>query len=483
MVDKLKRFSIKSNLSLQILLLTISFVLLAEVFIFVPSIINFRLTWLEERLTAANIAILAIEAAPDHMVSEMLTKKLLDNAQMVAISLKHKGKRQLILNTDQPLNIAARYDLRKRSYWGMMQDTLKIMFHAAPHGSLIQVTGYTNFTTPSDDSFIEIIFPEDLLCEDMHRYSVNVMLLSIIISLITAGLVYFSLSCLLIRPVKRMTKSIIDFRDSPEIATNGLPEEGRRDEIGIIMGELGKMQNEIRKALIQKKHLAELGEGVSKINHDLRNILSSALMVTDHLSRIDDPIVQKLTPRFVTAVDRAIRLCENTLKYGKSHTEKPNLSLISLHQIIEEVALSLGLSDLSEITFHNDVPEDLLLNVDGDHIFRVFLNLCRNALQAMKQRGDITITATRAINNHTGINNHIGLNNHIESTIIDIIDNGPGIPDQIKKTLFQPFHNSANGGAGLGLAISKELLEAHGGSLALIESQENGTHFRIILSS
>ncbi len=465
MVEKLKRLSLKSNLSMQLLLLTMFFVLLAEVFIYIPSIINFRKTWLEERLSAANIAILAIEAAPDHMIDERLSRQLLDNAQVVAISLKQQDKRQLVLNTDQPLNIAARYDIRNPSYWIQIRDTAKGLFHSHPHGSLIQVTGHVNFIADNDETFIEIIFYENLLCEDMKTFSTNVMLLSIIISLITAGLVYFSLSYLLIRPVKKMTKSVISFRTAPENATDDLSAEGRADEIGMVMRELGAMQDEIRTALIQKKHLAQLGESVSKINHDLRNILSSAQMVTDHLSTIDNPVVQKLTPRFVTAIDRAIRLCENTLKYGKTGVEKPVPSTVDLCQIMEEVIFSLGISDLEDLIFNNEIPSDFSIEADADQIFRVFLNLARNAIQAMNKKGKITITAHHAE----------------EKNIIDIIDNGPGIPDRIRATLFQPFHHSGHGGSGLGLAISKELLEAHGGTLELVTSTDKGTHFRIIL--
>ncbi len=464
MVEKLKHLSVRSNLSMQLLLLTMFFVLLAEVLIYVPSIVNFRKTWLEERLSAANIAILAIEAAPDHMISEMLSKKLLDNAGVVAISLKQKDKRQLVLNTDQPLNITARYDIRDASYWHMMRDTMKGLFHSHPHGSLIQVTGHTSFMA-DNDSFLEIIFYEELLCEDMYDFSINVMLLSIIISLITAGLVYFSLSCLMIRPIHRMTRSVMSFRTAPEVATEELSAEGRRDEIGIIMRELGAMQNEIRKALSQKRHLIQLGEGVSKINHDLRNILSSAQMVSDHLSSIDNPVVQKLTPRFVTAIDRAIRLCEDTLKYGKAGVEKPVLSPVDINQVAEEVAISLGISDLENVDFNNEIPQGFTIEADGDQIFRILLNLCRNALQAIKNNGKITITARR----------------DRQQNIIDIIDNGPGIPDRIRATLFQPFHHSGNGGSGLGLAISQELLEAHGGTIELVTSDKNGTHFRIIL--
>jgi len=454
-------------LSVKLLLLTIFFVLLSEVFIYVPSIINFRKTWLEQRVATANIAILAIRAAPDHIISQRLSRHLLDSARVVAISLQQKGRKPLVLNNNQLLDpashLAARYDLRSRSYWAQIRDTVEILFYLHPRGSLIQVTGEVN--SAGDGAVIRVIFPEDLLRADMKRFSVNVMLLSIIISLITAGLVYFSLSCLLIRPVQKMTRSVMSFRNAPEMTTADLATGGRGDEIGIVMRELASMQDEVRKALIQKKHLAQLGESVSKINHDLRNILSSAQMVSDYLSNVDNPVVQKLTPRFVTAVDRAIRLCENTLKYGKAEVEKPVLTTVDLAGVIDEVALSLGIPELNDVRCHKNIPENFTIEADADQIFRVFLNLCRNALQAMKKDGEITISAYRKG----------------ERNIIEITDNGPGIPARIKATLFQPFHGSADGGSGLGLAISRELVEAHGGSLDLVTSDDRGTCFRITL--
>ncbi|VAV99841.1 hypothetical protein MNBD_ALPHA01-1742, partial [hydrothermal vent metagenome] len=172
-----------------------------------------------------------------------------------------------------------------------------------------------------------------------------------------------------------------------------------------------------------------------------------------------------LTPRFVTAIDRAIRLCEDTLKYGKAGVEKPVLSPVDVNQVMDEVAISLGISDLENVDFNNEIPQAFTIEADGDQIFRTFLNLCRNALQAIKGKGEITITARR----------------DRQQNIIDIMDNGPGIPDRIRATLFQPFHHSGNGGSGLGLAISKELLEAHGGTIELVTSDKNGTHFRITL--
>lgn len=462
-LDKLKIFSGRSSLSARLLLLTIFFVLLAEVLIYIPSIANFRKTWLEDKLSAAHIAVLAIEAAPDYMISEMLTKELLSSADVVAIVQKRGDSRQLVLATDKPLDVAARYDLRDATYWSLTLDAFKTMFHSHPNEKLIEVTGLTR-----DDKmdYIQIIFQEELLCHDMLIFSRNVLFLSIIISLITASLLFYTLTCILIRPVKKITDSMVAFRKAPEDYRQQLTPENRQDEIGTVMLELAHMQDQVRKALNQKNHLAKLGEAVSKINHDLRNILASAQLVSDHLQTVDNPVVQKLAPRFVKALDRGIRLCENTLQYGKAESEKPQMNDFALKTVIDDVETSLGIVDHDTLKIINQIPADLMLHADTDQIFRVILNLARNAAQAMGDKGSITFSASR----------------EDDQNIIEIRDDGPGIPDKIRQTLFQPFRSSAQGsGSGLGLAISKEIIEAHGGSIELRDTGPQGSTFRLIL--
>lgn len=436
--------------------------MLAEILIYVPSIANYRKTWLEERLAAAQIAILAIEAAPDYMVSEMLGQELLHAAGVTAISRQKDDSRRLILASDQVLDVEERYDMRRVNSWVLIRDAFKTMLHGHPHQKLVEISGYMNDENMDE---LQIIFDEEILCHDMMTFSRNVLLLSIIISLITAGLVYFSILHSLIRPIKKITASMIAFRKAPEDSTQTLPPENRTDEIGVVMGELAVMQTDVRQALHQKTHLANLGIAVSKINHDLRNMLAAAQLVSDHLETVDDPVVKKLSPRFVKAIDRAIRLCKNTLQYGKAENEPPTPRDFLLHPLVEDVVTSLGLNETSGREVANNIPEDYKLHADTDQMFRVFLNLIKNAAHAMKGDGEITLSVE---DNPTG-------------KIINVQDNGPGIPDKILENLFKPFQGSSNGGSGLGLAIASEIVEAHGGHINLKETGPNGSCFQIIL--
>lgn len=463
MAGILKKLSIKESLSARLLLFTIFFVLIAEVLIYVPSIANFRENWIEQKIAEANIAILVLEAAPDYMVSRMLTDELLKSTENFSIMRRFDdGMDSQVLRSMDPFDISARFDIRNVSWTESVKDAFETLIFMNRENYLIEVTGNASGEYGGE---IVVVFDEILLCHDMLIYSRNIVLLTIIISLFTAMLVYYSLSNLLVRPVQKITDNMISFRQAPEDLTKKFIPEDREDEIGLVMQELAKMQDDVRKALNQKDHLAKLGGAISNINHDLRNMLSSAQLVSDHLSTIDDPVVQQLAPRFVKAIDRAIRLCENTLQYGGSEVEELNVKTFNLHNLVDDVTTSLGLFENDNIKLQNNIAVEQKIKADNDQLFRVLMNICRNAVQAIGETGNITV---------------IGMveNSHIT---VDISDDALGIPEKIKENLFQPFKTGSRGGTGLGLAISKEIISAHGGTLELLKSDATGTTFRIIL--
>ncbi len=464
MLGNIKFLSIKESLSARLLLFTFCFVLIAEVVIYVPSIANFRENWINQKLAEANIAILVIEAAPDFMVSRLLADELLTSTENYSIVRTFEGAEdfpQALMAAD-PFEVSEYFDMRNLSWFQSVRDALDTLVNMNRTGYLIEARGTSMGDEPGE---IIIVFDEALLCADMLTYSLNIVILSIIISILVAALLYYSLSNLLVRPVKNITDNMIAFRHAPEDMTRQFEPEDREDEIGVVMRELAKMQDDVRKALNQKDHLAKLGGAISNINHDLRNMLSSAQLVSDHLSTIDNPVVQQLAPRFVKAIDRAIRLCEHTLEYGGSQAEELHVRTFNLHNLVDDVTTSLGLFDQSQITLHNKVDKDQKLTGDNDQIFRVLMNICRNAVQAIGESGNIIVKSEQSNDRIT----------------IDITDDALGIPEKIKENLFQPFKTGSRGGTGLGLAISKEIITAHGGTLDLLESSPKGSTFRIIL--
>src|SRR5205823_13915730 len=119
---------------------------------------------------------------------------------------------------------------------------------------------------------------------------------------------------------------------------------GRADEIGQIERELVSMQEEVRNALRSRARLAALGQAVSKINHDLRNMLTSAQMASDRLATSGDPTVAKALPRLERALDRAVRLAEDVLAYGRTDEAPPLVKTLDLAGAAQTAGEDAGLS-------------------------------------------------------------------------------------------------------------------------------------------
>ena len=191
--------------------------------------------------------------------------------------------------------------------------------------------------------FIEVVLPEAPLKAAMIRYGLNVLGLSVIISVITAALVYFALNGLLVQPMMRITRNMLRFSQNPEDASRIIVPSQRQDEIGTAERELAHMQDELTQTLQQKSRLAALGLAVSKINHDLRNMLANAQLISDRLSSLPDPAVQRFAPKLIASLGRAIKLADSTLKFGRAEEAPPRRELMPLRPLVDEVGDGLGL--------------------------------------------------------------------------------------------------------------------------------------------
>lgn len=449
------------GLSLRLLILTIGFVMLAEVLIFVPSVAQFRVTWLESKLEKAQLASLALEATSDNMISPTLEAELLANAMVKAVVLKRAETRSLMLSDNMPTELDAVFDLRGATVVELISDALATLVRT--DNRTINVVGQA---TLEAGQYIEIILAEAPLRADMAAYGLNIFLLSLVISLITASLLFLVLNAMIVRPMGRIAQNIDDFRGNPEDADRIIPDSSRKDEIGTVEHGLHDMQEQVRGALKQKTRLANLGAAVAKISHDLRNILASAQLVSDRLAGSADPQVRRMTPTLMRAIDRAVTLCDQTLRYGRAEEPHPRPIEFELTPIVDEIAMSLGLSSNGELSLANEVPPGFMIFADPDNLFRAIQNLARNAVEATSGSGEVRISARQE-------------NGEI---VIDVADTGPGLPPRALENLFQPFTGSArSGGTGLGLVNVREIVEAHGGRVQLVRSDEHGTLFRVCL--
>ena len=436
------------------LLLTILFVMIAEVLIFVPSIARFRLSWLNERLSAGHLAILTLDLAPEGLVSDRLREELLAHVGAYGINV-HRGGAKLVLARGMPPPVHESIDLRDSSLTGLVIDALVVLGQG--EARVIRVMGLS----PQDSkTVIEVIIEEKPLQAALVDFAWRILVLSLVISLITATLVYLSLQWLLVRPMRRITASMTAFRNDPENVSLIIAPSNRGDEIGVAQRELANMQGVLRAALRQKDRLAALGTGVAKISHDLRGILSTALLVSDRLEDSADPEVRRVTPTLIAAIDRAVGLCGDTLDYVRHDQLVMKRSRFPLAALIADVGMAASLSDGAAPTIDNQTPPGLAVTADRDQLFRVLTNLTQNAAEAGAGR-----VVIGAMDTGHGIE-------------ISVADNGPGIPERALERLFRPFEGSVRaGGTGLGLPIARELMRGHGGDLSLVRSGETGTEF------
>ncbi|MFN7003314.1 MAG: sensor histidine kinase [Roseinatronobacter sp.] len=462
---------ISSSLSARFLWLVVIFVMLAEILIFVPSVARYREEYLLGRLERAQIASLALLASDGSIAGE-LAGELLENAGVFNVVLRRDAIRELILSSPIPSQIDATYDLRGASAFTLMKDALDEMRRSEPR--IIRVIG-----DPVREAglLIEITLDTARLQDELWEYGRRILLISLLISGVTALLLYLSIRFLVVGPMQRVIRSMQDYAEAPQDATRILTPSSTIRELREAEEALNRMQTDLTGLLRQKDRLAQLGGSVARISHDLRNMLTTASMLADRMEMSDDPSVKRAAPKLVGSLSRAINLCESTLAFGKAEEPPPKLAPMRVATVIEDVVESekLAVSEESEITFLMDLGKDLVVRADAEQLFRVLSNLVRNARQAIeatKQPGVIEILSKPAM--HDGE----------RGVAIRIGDSGPGLPPKAREHLFEAFQGGARkGGIGLGLAIAAELVRAHGGRLELIRSDEDGTEFRIWLAA
>lgn len=438
------------SLSLRVLVLTIAFVIISEIIILVPSTARSYGVILQQRIDQAYVASLALDptrAAPVNFLDNLgLLSLRIDGGQ----NARHSGTPTTLPNST--------INLGDYTLWAGAKMVLDILHQ--PQSRLLQIIG-----TPSRSpgTQITIILDDTEIQQTLSEFTIRNIQLSVSVAVITALLVFAALQFYMVAPLQRLSASMTAFRHDPENPKTSITPSQRRDEIGTAWRELLLMQNGLRLALRQQARLAALGAAVTKINHDLRNILSTAQLVSDRIANIDDPNVQKLTPRLLTAIDRANHLCATTLDYAKegfAPIDRRDFALLPLVQdIIQNLQLSFPTTQIDAA-----VPPNLLIHADRDQVFRIFMNLLRNAAEANAQH--ITLTAQR----------------QAHAAVIRIADDGPGIKPVARERLFQPFIGSARqGGTGLGLTIARDLARAHDGDIALLETSPKGTIFELTL--
>ena len=456
------------GLSARLLLLTVAFTLAVEALIMGPNLAAFHERWLRDRLQAAELASVGVEALPYSAVEDDTAAELMRIGGVQAVALTEQGVRRLLLQAPNLPRAPELIDLRQQDNWARLTDPWRTLF-GHPDRSL-RVQAKPRYRS---GDFIEIVTPAQPLKLELKAFLLNSLLVSLLISVTAGALLYGGLALLVLRPLRRVTRSMERFAADPE--SEAETPSDRHDEIGRVERELSRMQDEVRHSLRSRARLVALGEAVAKINHDLRNMLTSAQMASERLATSADPQVAKALPRLERALSRAAGLSRNVLEYGKSEEPAPQKTRVVLTKALTLAAEDAGL-EADGVRLVKQLPARFALEADPDQLYRILVNLMRNARQAIEAdpgrpperrgKGAVTISA-------------LGEDGFC---VVRIADDGPGIPPRLAERLFEPFVSSkASDGTGLGLTISRELAALHGGDLRLIAADAPGAVFELRL--
>jgi len=452
-----------NSLSGRFLILTIAFVMLAEVMIFVPSVARFREDYLRTRLERAQIASLVLLA--DDMIDQGLEQELLQNAEVFNVVLLRDEARELMLSSPVPGPAVASFDLRDPGAFVLIRDAMRRML--TPDDEVIRVIGDP---VRAGGLVIEVTMASGPLRAAMLDYGWRIFQLSLVISVITAGLLFLAVRMLFVRPVRKVVGAMASYAQAPEDARRVLTPSSRLRELREAEEALHDLETQLSSALKQKDRLAQLGGAVARISHDLRNILTTTQLFADRVEMSEDPMVQRALPKLIGSINRAVNLTESTLAFGRAEEPAPRLTLLPLAEVVNDVVESERMATGDhDISYAEDVPMGLTLRADPEQLYRILRNLVRNARQAIEttgKPGEIMVAARE----------------EPQEWVITVTDTGPGLPKKARELLFQPFAaGGRKGGTGLGLAIAAELARGHGGRLDLLRTGEDGTVFAICL--
>ncbi len=448
----------RRQLSAKLLVITFVFVMAAEALIFIPSAAMFRQSWLEARAQSAGLLTLAIEGVPNYEGGQMLSHRFMHDTSVIMVRQKRMGRNVLVLGNPPAGGKIYTVDLRKKRWIPLFRESFRDCFSKGD--ATIRML---SDPTVKDADLLEVMVPQSALRAAMFDYARRVLLWSLAMAALTGLMIYWALSKLIVKPLGRLASGLKQFREDPRKRTENGEMPKRADEIGQLQREFIDMKSGIRQALTQQERLATLGMAMAKINHDLRNVLTSAGLISDRLASDPEERIRKLGARLVKAVERGVKLCAATLSFSQSVEERPDMRPVHIATLIGE-AVGDVMTEQGQVHFVNEVDHKLVVQTDPDQTYRIFHNLFRNAVQAM---GECEHPELRVM-----------ARTKDDKVCIFIKDSGPGLPRKARENLFKAFTSAGRkGGTGLGLTISRELARAQGGNLSLVKSDETGTEF------
>lgn len=467
----------RRSLSWRLVGFTLAVMAGTELLLFLPAMQRERQRWLGDRIVAAQIAVQAVPSSPAPSAPAMppagqaapavpggpdraIREELLRLAGVMSVRLQEPGRPMVALAPVGQFHAPALLDLRQETLWSGLGATLPALTRS---GSRLLLVVAPSPKRPQ--AILSIVLKESDLDDHLKTAAASVALHGLAVAIPTGALVYLALLMLLVRPMRRLTDSIIAFRADPERsppldAPRAAPTT--RDEMAVAQRELAAMQRELRAALWRNARLAALGAALAKVSHDLRGILAPALLTAERLQGNADPALRRTGDSIARTVERATELMRDTLEFAGAVPASPR-ERIALFQTVQEVAEEVRQRHPA-VRLQLAIDPALVVHGDRVSLRRALSNLIRNAAEAGAE--------------------HVGIAAAPEGdlAVLTIEDDGPGLPDVVRANLFQPFVTSGKpGGTGLGLAITRDLVRAQGGEIGLVRTGPDGTTFRLAL--
>ena len=450
-----------TKLTGQIIAFVTSCLILAEILIFIPSASYFQYRWFETQWQHFVVQFAQDDKSQSHKAGADVVNQR-DDAYLSRLQKTYLAEAERSAIRFHPPEFICWQDEQGQDYrighnngdavsfnlganpLRHVRLTLQIIIGLGPEQVII-------YDDRRDKDF-RAIWSTDLLRDQLQAYALRIAALTLMIGLIIIAPLYWFLTTYFVNPLRQITSHMNDFSQDPAMLLEPLRITGAAHEIAAIAHALSSLTEDVRRALRQKERLADIGEATAKINHDLRNILVSATLVTDTLSGSDDPKIRRIAPHIERAISDATNMTQNMMHY-LSETKPEEISDFDLDEMAHNLTHDTKLDvHLSGVTSLNGMPNTL---------YRLLLNLARNAKSAGASH--LMIDVWRA--------GHLA--------VIDISDNGPGIDKMLKPHLFSAFYSGHRSNTGLGLAIAKDLSVAMGGDLRLSRSSAEGSEFRL----
>lgn len=448
---------LQNSLSAKFIVLSLFFGAAAVGLMSAPVIWRLNTFWLGERLHAAHLASLALEATADGMVDLDLQKRLLDHAGVLGVTVSHDDGRVLMLGPNMPLNVDKTFDKQGAGPFESLLFAAETLMSRGDRA--LRIVGESRV---EGGAKVEIYVRESVLRTEVAADVRRIFTIGVFTTILMSIMLYVVLQSTVVRRLRGLTSNILWFRKAPEDSRRIIHPSGSLDEIGIAEQALQQMQADVRNALTMQAHLAAIGTAVSKVQHDLRGVLSSAMVLSDHLEDSADPEVRRIAPTMIASLERAVQMCMTTMNYARQGMINILPSRFSLSDVVMDVI------EANRVVYGgnliNAVDPSIEVVADREQIYRAVANLLRNALEAKASQVTVSAAATDG------------------GTEIIIADDGGGIPRAALQNLFVPFLTAGQAGkTGLGLSIAREIMSAHGGSIDLLRSGPEGTTFRLWL--